>query len=380
MSPLPVNSQRSVRVENISPRSSVINTREHVIVSMLQRWFEVTLDSEASATKALSLSGHVLQGMPIQVGLLFDPDLLVNVSQKSQSDIAADETRRNLYVLGLPHDFSLDEFKALFRPYGTIEHAVILAVLDNFSRRRGFVVFATHAQARAAMRATHKIGVKGHQLNVSWAVVQRSSGFLDGADRVGEALGDNSASARKPSKETIAPTNDGPAKRPSNPIASSNTTAHDSKHALSTDFINDNLGTTFASTLLVSNLCPWLFQTHIDIHALFAPYGFVKRITFIPPLQTVPSPKESPKAVIVEYADLQSALSALYQLSNTAFGTSIVRASLFKDAMQRAIALQVSEPTATLTSNHHISAAPLYDQAKRTHETEHTQKSRVDVQ
>lgn len=53
-----------------------------------------------------------------------------------------------------------DEFKALFLPYGEIEHAVILAVLDNFSRRRGFVVFSSHTQARTAMRAVHKTTVK----------------------------------------------------------------------------------------------------------------------------------------------------------------------------------------------------------------------------
>lgn len=53
-----------------------------------------------------------------------------------------------------------DEFKLLFSTYGQIEHAVILAVLDNFSRRRGFVVFSTNAQARVAMRAVHKATIK----------------------------------------------------------------------------------------------------------------------------------------------------------------------------------------------------------------------------
>lgn len=50
---------------------------------------------------------HSLLILLSQVGLLFDPDLLVDVSHKSQSEIVAEETRRNLYVLGLPHDFSL---------------------------------------------------------------------------------------------------------------------------------------------------------------------------------------------------------------------------------------------------------------------------------
>lgn len=217
---------------------------------------------------------------------------------------------------------------------------------------------------------------------MSWAVVQRSSGFLDGADRAGEALGDGSISARKPSKQPASTTTDEPARHFNSPVASSNTTAHDSDRTPSTDFINDNLGTTFASTLLVSNLCPWLFQTHIDIHALFAPYGFVKRITFIPPVQTTPPPKPSPKGVVVEYGDLQSALSALYQLSNTAFGTSVVRVSLFKDAMQRAAALQVPESSATFKTNQNNSTLPMSDQAESLalfHEAEHAQMARVDV-
>ena len=53
-----------------------------------------------------------------------------------------------------------EEFKALFSRYGKVEHSVILAVLDNYSRRRGFVVFSTHAEAKNAMRAVHKLTIK----------------------------------------------------------------------------------------------------------------------------------------------------------------------------------------------------------------------------
>jgi hypothetical protein len=38
---------------------------------------------------------------------MFDPDLLEDVSSSLSANAAADETRRNLYVLGLPHDFTL---------------------------------------------------------------------------------------------------------------------------------------------------------------------------------------------------------------------------------------------------------------------------------
>ncbi|KIM22579.1 hypothetical protein M408DRAFT_283444 [Serendipita vermifera MAFF 305830] len=300
--------------------------------------------------------------MPIYVGQLFDPDLLAEVTQKNHPVPAVDETRRNLYVLGLPHDFTLEDFKALFQPFGHIEHAVILAVLDNFSRRRGFVVFSSHTQARAAMRATHKTTVKGHQLNVSWAVVQRSSGFLDGADRM-DGFQETHPGIKKPVMRNLrannplggatfsplATTQSQPPQPLQPPIELKNEPINHSPHSF--DFTLDSLGTAFASTLLVSNLCPWLFQTHIDVHALFAPYGFVKRITIIPPVPTNPPRAHYPHAALVEYDDLQNALSALYQVNGRPFGTCIARASLFRDAMQRAMLLQGSPDINRLKTN-----------------------------
>lgn len=77
------------------------------------------------------------------------------------------DTRRNLYVLGLPFDLSLwvshfiiratpqrqsrTELSSIFSHFGTVIHSVILATVDNASRRRGFVVMSTHAEAKAAM-------------------------------------------------------------------------------------------------------------------------------------------------------------------------------------------------------------------------------------
>lgn len=78
------------------------------------------------------------------------------------------DTRRNLYVLGLPFDLSLwvshfvvtktlinrqsrTELSSFFSRFGTVTHSVILATVDNASRRRGFVVMSTHAEAKAAM-------------------------------------------------------------------------------------------------------------------------------------------------------------------------------------------------------------------------------------
>ena len=63
------------------------------------------------------------------------------------------DTRRNLYVLGLPFDLSLwvshfvignyfqrqnrTELSSIFSHFGTVTHSVILATVDNASRRRG---------------------------------------------------------------------------------------------------------------------------------------------------------------------------------------------------------------------------------------------------
>lgn len=48
---------------------------------------------------------------------------------------------------------TLDELKELFGRHGVVKHAVILAVLDAFRRRRGFIVMNSNAEAGAAMKA-----------------------------------------------------------------------------------------------------------------------------------------------------------------------------------------------------------------------------------
>ena len=89
-----------------------------------------------------------------------------------------------------------NEFAALFSRYGTVSHCVILATVDNSSRRRGFIVMSTHEEAKLAMSeltrtqiksvSSHALSngaglielgeVRGHTIDVSWAVVQRSQG------------------------------------------------------------------------------------------------------------------------------------------------------------------------------------------------------------
>lgn len=71
---------------------------------------------------------------------------------KKQEGSSNEDQRRNLYILGIPHHMTLDELKDLFGRFGGVQHAVILAVLDAFRRRRGFVVMNSNAEAAAAMK------------------------------------------------------------------------------------------------------------------------------------------------------------------------------------------------------------------------------------
>lgn len=89
----------------------------------------------------------------------------------------SNEGRRNLYVLGLPFDlnkyvcihlsehvftlpFARAEFMEIFSRYGAVSHAVILATVDNSSRRRGFIVMGSHQEAKAAMDGLSRREIK----------------------------------------------------------------------------------------------------------------------------------------------------------------------------------------------------------------------------
>lgn len=49
---------------------------------------------------------------------------------------------------------------AMFSRYGTVSHCVILATVDNSSRRRGFVVMSSHEEAKSAMASLTRTQVK----------------------------------------------------------------------------------------------------------------------------------------------------------------------------------------------------------------------------
>lgn len=55
---------------------------------------------------------------------------------------------------------TLEDLKDLFGRFGGVQHAVILAVLDAFRRRRGFIVMNSNAEASAAMKGMSGTTVK----------------------------------------------------------------------------------------------------------------------------------------------------------------------------------------------------------------------------
>ena len=48
----------------------------------------------------------------------------------------------------------------IFSRYGRVSHAVILATIDNASRRRGFIVMSTHAEARLAIGSLSRTEIR----------------------------------------------------------------------------------------------------------------------------------------------------------------------------------------------------------------------------
>lgn len=56
--------------------------------------------------------------------------------------------------------WSRSEFVEVFSPYGMVSHAVILATVDNASRRRGFIVMSTHKEAKIAMESLSRKEIK----------------------------------------------------------------------------------------------------------------------------------------------------------------------------------------------------------------------------
>ena len=58
------------------------------------------------------------------------------------------------------HYITRAELVEIFSRYGRVSHAVILATSDNASRRRGFIVMSTHAEARFALHSLSRTEIK----------------------------------------------------------------------------------------------------------------------------------------------------------------------------------------------------------------------------
>lgn len=71
-----------------------------------------------------------------------------------------------------------NEFAGLFSQFGTVVHCVILATVDNSSRRRGFVVMSTHEDAKQVMGALTRTQIKWVMGRCLWMLTQISIGDI----------------------------------------------------------------------------------------------------------------------------------------------------------------------------------------------------------
>ncbi|KAJ6628018.1 hypothetical protein B0H10DRAFT_321322 [Mycena sp. CBHHK59/15] len=212
---------------------------------------EITFFTADSARKALCMSGYNVAGSALLVSSIVraaSPAQSHGHYQGRRADL-----RRNLYVLGVPFGITNQSLAALFASHGTVSHCVILATLDGASRRRGFVVMSTHEEARHAMAALGRSGKSGGGMDISWAVVQRSKGFLDGGDRAGVVYPTASALGCPPPPLGGQLLPDGYLTLPS-------------------------LSPVPTTTLLLANLPSMLFGSEDDLRGLVCPFGSVKAL------------------------------------------------------------------------------------------------------
>ncbi|KAJ7468079.1 hypothetical protein FB451DRAFT_388218 [Mycena latifolia] len=273
---------------------------------------ELTFFTADSARKALCMTGYNVAGSALLVSPIIrtaSPAPSHGTQQGRRTDM-----RRNLYVLGVPFGMTNQSLAALFAPHGTVSHCVILATLDGASRRRGFVVMSTHEEARAAMAALGRSGKGGGGLDISWAVVQRSKGFLDGGDRAGVVHPPSSIGSPSPVLGSQLPSD---------------------SQAL------PSLSVAPTSTLLLANLPSLLFGSEDDLRGLVCPFGRVKALRIVTlsasspspasllssfPLSTsTPAPVTPTTAAIVQYLTLPAAQEARCALDGESYAGCMVR-------------------------------------------------------
>ncbi|KAL1746034.1 hypothetical protein HDZ31DRAFT_22856, partial [Schizophyllum fasciatum] len=243
---------------------------------------QLSFQDRDAVKKALCMNGYTVSGTALIVTR--GPSSEGQSTQSKYPDM-----RRNLYVLGLPFALTKSEFAAVFARYGTVAHCVILATVDNASRRRGFVVMSSHDEAKNAMLNLSRTQIKGHTLDISWAVVQRSQGFLDGGDRA-IFMADSTDSR-------------GPSATDDNEIDASD--AKGSKPSATAFRSSDFLIPT--AIVLVSNLPSVLFSQPADLRPLLCPFGSIKNLQN---KEQAPTTAEATTTVVVEYHDAADAEEA----------------------------------------------------------------------
>ncbi|KAJ6582910.1 hypothetical protein DFH09DRAFT_278312 [Mycena vulgaris] len=277
---------------------------------------EITFFTADSARKALCMTGYNVAGSALLVSPIIrtaSPTPFHGAQPGRRTDM-----RRNLYVLGVPFGMTNQSLATVFSPHGTVAHCVILATLDGASRRRGFVVMSTHEEARAAMAALGRSSKSGGGMDISWAVVQRSKGFLDGGDRAGVV---------QPSGSSLASPSPSP--------------------VLGSEPLSDNqalpsLSATPTTTLLLANLPSLLFGSEDDLRGLVCPFGRVKALRIVSLSTSSPSPAASSScsfpiatstpvpatpitAAIVQYLALPAAQDARRALDGESYAGCTVR-------------------------------------------------------
>ncbi|KAK7044848.1 RRM domain-containing protein [Favolaschia claudopus] len=277
---------------------------------------EITFFTADSARKALCMNGYNIAGSPLVVSPVVRA--ASPLPSHGGQQVKRTDTRRNLYVLGVPFGMTNQSLAALFTPHGTVSHCVILATLDSASRRRGFVVMSSHEEARQAMAALGRTSKTGNGMDISWAVVQRSKGFLDGGDRAGIA-------------------HPPPGSLPSPPVPE--------EKKMSPEQALPILSAVPTQVLLLANLPSLLFGSEDDLRGLVCPFGIVKslRIVHLPDLvpsaisgslmfsTTHPASKKAITAAIVHYTSFNAAQDASRALNGESYAGCTVRAVYLVD-------------------------------------------------
>ncbi|KAF7326045.1 RRM domain-containing protein [Mycena kentingensis (nom. inval.)] len=299
----------AVRVENIPQnvnRLEILSLFRTLIGEIrssqdLDDALEITFFTGDNARKALCMAGYNVAGNSLVVTPIVRS---ASPASSNGGQNKRNDSRRNLYVLGIPFGMTNQGLADMFSVHGTVSHSVILATLDGASRRRGFVVMASHQEARRAMSALGRNGKAGAGgLDISWAVVQRSKGFLDGGDRAG-VVPSPACSIGSPSPvfQSTTPTQSSQ----SLPAVSSCPTA----------------------MISVSNLPLLLFSTEDDLRGLVCPFGTVKSLRLIP---TSPKSSSSTTSALIHYTSIAAAQDARRSLAGESYANCILRVAFLVD-------------------------------------------------